>query len=377
MNIKRATALALSLSLLLGAAACGKSNSEAADTGSKTSAELLEEENAILDAHQKLWDQVFASMDKSSPATAENYGDVLLSALENCRDSLSDGDYQTLKSDAESIRSIEEQIAALPADDSAGQSETAAASAFPEFTGKDLDGNAVDNSLFANNAYTVVNFWFSGCKPCVAELGELDKLNQTAKQQGGEVIGINAAKYSSTEVEGMGYAIPVSQAQDIINELTSVIKKVKNSKSHIRRVTVLRELHSAATMATCITAINECTVSNHEISDTDATEGMNVAAVAAPVTETYALNTTAGDVQATAGAFIASATGTEGSTYVLNDNQGATEASGTIDVGPVNASEESTHALNAETGKADLSQSERAAMRANIDYQTTTVIKEE
>lgn len=165
--------------------------------------------------------------------------------------------------------------------------------------------------------------------------------------------------------------------KDIINELTSVIKKVKNSKSHIRRVTVLRELHSAATIATCITAINECTVSNHEISDTDATEGMNVAAVAAPVTETYALNTTAGDAQATAGAFIASATGTEGSTYVLNDNQGATEASGTIDVGPVNASEESTHALNAETGKADLSQSERAAMRANIDYQTTTVIKEE
>ena len=104
---------------------------------------------------------------------------------------------------------------------------------------------------------------------------------------------------------------------------------------------------------------------------------MNEAAVAAPVTETYALNTTAGDIQATAGAFIASATGTEGSTYVLNDNQGATEASGTIDVGPVNASEESTHALNAETGKADLSQSERAAMRANIDYQTTTVIKEE
>ena len=191
MNIKRATALALSLSLLLGAAACGKSDSEAADTGSKTSAELLEEENAILDAHQELWNQVFASMDKSSPATAENYGDVLLSALENCRNSLSDGDYQTLKSDAESIRSIEEQIAALPADDSAGQSETAAASAFPEFTGKDLDGNAVDSSLFANNAYTVVNFWFSGCKPCVAELGDLNALNETLKKQGGALIGIN------------------------------------------------------------------------------------------------------------------------------------------------------------------------------------------
>ena len=37
----------------------------------------------------------------------------------------------------------------------------------------------------------------------------------------GELIGINAAKYSSTSVEGMGYAIPISQAQDIINELMS------------------------------------------------------------------------------------------------------------------------------------------------------------
>ena len=35
----------------------------------------------------------------------------------------------------------------------------------------------------------------------------------------GELIGINVAKYSSTEVEGMGYAIPISQAQEIINEL--------------------------------------------------------------------------------------------------------------------------------------------------------------
>ena len=35
----------------------------------------------------------------------------------------------------------------------------------------------------------------------------------------GEVIGINSAKYSSTEVEGMGYAIPVSQVKDIINQL--------------------------------------------------------------------------------------------------------------------------------------------------------------
>ncbi|MHB8129800.1 MAG: S1C family serine protease [Mobilitalea sp.] len=37
----------------------------------------------------------------------------------------------------------------------------------------------------------------------------------------GEVIGINTVKYASNEVEGMGYAIPISRATPIINELMS------------------------------------------------------------------------------------------------------------------------------------------------------------
>lgn len=35
----------------------------------------------------------------------------------------------------------------------------------------------------------------------------------------GELIGINTAKVSSTEVEGMGYAIPISQVQDLLERL--------------------------------------------------------------------------------------------------------------------------------------------------------------
>jgi len=35
----------------------------------------------------------------------------------------------------------------------------------------------------------------------------------------GEVIGINTVKYASSEVEGMGYAIPISEATPIINDL--------------------------------------------------------------------------------------------------------------------------------------------------------------
>ena len=43
----------------------------------------------------------------------------------------------------------------------------------------------------------------------------------------GEVIGINAAKYSSTNVEGMGYAIPISFAQDIIEDLMNRSTKLE------------------------------------------------------------------------------------------------------------------------------------------------------
>ena len=44
----------------------------------------------------------------------------------------------------------------------------------------------------------------------------------------GEVIGINTAKYASTEVEGMGYAIPISKVKDIIAELSS--KETRSDK---------------------------------------------------------------------------------------------------------------------------------------------------
>ena len=164
MKKNRLIAFALSVSLLLGASACGKP--------AKTVSELIAEENAILDQHQELWTTALNSLDKdklSQSTQSTNYADVLDLAIKNVKDQLSDEDYKTLTDDAAKVRKLEDQLQELP----------------PE------EGNAVDSSLFADNAFTVVNFWFSGCKPCVAELGDLDKLNQTVKAQGGEVIGIN------------------------------------------------------------------------------------------------------------------------------------------------------------------------------------------
>lgn len=43
----------------------------------------------------------------------------------------------------------------------------------------------------------------------------------------GELIGINTAKLSSTEIEGMGYAIPISRVQDIMESLMNETTKTK------------------------------------------------------------------------------------------------------------------------------------------------------
>lgn len=133
----------------------------------KTVQDYLDEENAILAQDKELWEKVFASMSKnvSDDTLSSNYGDVLLAAVEGIKDELSEEEYQTLKGHAQKIHDLEEEISALPTEEAAPSQAAAGENAFPQFEGKDLDGNPVDSSLFANNAFTVINFWFSGCKP--------------------------------------------------------------------------------------------------------------------------------------------------------------------------------------------------------------------
>ena len=62
----------------------------------------------------------------------------------------------------------------------------------------------------------------------------------------GELIGINEAKYSTTEVEGIGYAIPMSAAQPILDELMDLETREK-----------VDEAHAAAIGITCLTIPDE------------------------------------------------------------------------------------------------------------------------
>ena len=198
MKHLRIIPLLLSLVLLFSLAGCGQSSAPASSASSaaaetRTEEEYLAEENQILSANDGLWEKVFASMGKNvtEDVLTSNYGDFLLSAVEKAKDQFTAEEYKTLTSDAEKIREIEKKIAALSPEDAGDADSAVDSSAFPDFKGTDLDGNPVDSSLFAQNAFTVVNFWFNGCKPCVEELDDLNALNEKVKAQGGEVVGIN------------------------------------------------------------------------------------------------------------------------------------------------------------------------------------------
>ena len=198
-----------------GSEASGKSDSRLDD--------LYQQENQLFADHADVWNKAFGMMNKSDADPNGNYADYLAGTVESNKDSFTDDELKTLNEDIETIRKIEEQIAELEnknkSSDDNKKDSSKASSVFSDFSGEDFDGNKVDDSLFSGNAVTVVNFWFTGCKPCVAELSKLNELNDAIKSMGGEVIGINSSKYSDTTVEGMGYAIPITAVQDRLDDL--------------------------------------------------------------------------------------------------------------------------------------------------------------
>ena len=186
-------AIVLCLMLAMSLVAFADEAKPAAPIDSLTADELWEMETKILSENQDVWNKVFANMPAVTDETLSlNYGEVLMSAVENAKSELTDEEYQFAMESAETIRDIETRIDELTsAEDDTPLMSASAEGAFPQFTGKDFDGNAVDNTLFSENAFTVVNFWFNGCKPCVGELSELSALNERFREQGGEVIGVN------------------------------------------------------------------------------------------------------------------------------------------------------------------------------------------
>ena len=242
MNVKKIITLLLALVLAAGMVACGAKQAErnedtdkepqTAEEAAALYEQLMAQENAIQAENTELWEKVFLSADKGTAMMEDgkNYGEFLLSTIEAAKEQFTDEEYKLLKEKATEIKNIEDRLAALeekfpslsgtPAEDGsmsvpAGSDMTTppddgSMQKFPAFEGKDLDGNTVKSSeLFAKNAVTVVNFWFTTCNPCVGELAELDALNKELAEKGGALIGVNTFTLDGNETA-------ISEAKDVL-----------------------------------------------------------------------------------------------------------------------------------------------------------------
>lgn len=255
---KMLTVLA-ALLLILGLAACGMSKDGKENEGSKETGiasllaadpkttdeaselhqKLMQQETAILSENNSLWEKVFMSADKGMAMIEDggNYGDFLLTTIESSKDQFTDDELKLLKDGAEQIREIEGKLTVLeqkfpdcgkkpsegdmsvPAENGKPK-ENSDLMKFPSFEGKDLDGNeAKSSTLFAGNTVTVVNFWFTTCSPCVGELSDLEALNKSLSEKGGEVVGIN-----SFTLDGDKTAI--SEAKDVLTKKGASYKNI-------------------------------------------------------------------------------------------------------------------------------------------------------
>ena len=261
MNVKKIITLLLAALLVLSLAACGKKGNAdmtKPDGEPKNAQEaaamykaLMDQENAILTENQSLWEKVFMSADKGMAMIEDggNYGDFLLTTIENSKDQFTDDELKLLKDGAEQIREIEGKLTVLeqkfpdcgkkpsegdmsvPAENGKPK-ENSDLMKFPSFEGKDLDGNEVKSStLFAGNTVTAVNFWFTTCSPCVGEIPELEALNKKLSEKGGEVVGIN-----SFTLDGDKTAI--SEAKDVLMKKGATYKNIWfDSKSEAGKFT--------------------------------------------------------------------------------------------------------------------------------------------
>ena len=200
MKTKKTFISIFTLCIALLLTAC--STKEAPEVSDTQLDDLYQQENQLFADHDDEWNKVFGMMNKSTADPSGNYADYLADTIEANKTSFTDDELKILADDIETIRKIEEQIAEIgntASDNSDPKNDSKDESPFKNFSGQDFDGNAVDESLFSENAVTVVNFWFTGCKPCVAELSKLNELNDTLQSMGGEVIGINTETFDGNE----------------------------------------------------------------------------------------------------------------------------------------------------------------------------------
>lgn len=262
MKLFKITPLIMALVLALCLAACSTSSGDAnepagsnpeiaeliaqepssSNEAAELYAKLMQKENDILSSDNALWEKVFNAANKDSAMIKDssNYGDFLLKTIEGAKDEFTADEFEALKAGAQQIKEIEDKLESLEKEfpgcgstPSAGESVDAStagmtaganasseATKFPSFKGKDLDGNDVNSDeLFSSSKVTVMNFWFTTCKPCVGELGDLEQLNKELAEKGGQVVGVNSFTLDGNKDE-------IADAKDVLSKKGVTYKNI-------------------------------------------------------------------------------------------------------------------------------------------------------
>lgn len=70
---------------------------------------------------------------------------------------------------------------------------------FGDFTATDIEGNAVDASIFAGGKLTMVNIWATFCRPCISEMPDLGALSTEYADRGLQIVGMPVDVWSGDE----------------------------------------------------------------------------------------------------------------------------------------------------------------------------------
>lgn len=104
-------------------------------------------------------------------------------------------------------------------DSAASESSDDSAETFQlTFTAKDLDGNEVDQSVFANAKLTMMNIWATFCGPCINEMPELGEL----------------AAEGDTDYQIIGVCADLNGTEDMLEDAKEIVSQTKANYLHLQ-----------------------------------------------------------------------------------------------------------------------------------------------
>lgn len=102
--------------------------------------------------------------------------------------------------------------------DSAESSDDSAETFQLTFTAKGLDGNEVDQSVFANAKLTMMNIWATFCGPCINEMPELGEL----------------AAEGGTNYQIIGVCADLNGTEDMLEDAKEIVSQTKANYLHLQ-----------------------------------------------------------------------------------------------------------------------------------------------